>query len=176
MKGRRDARAPLYLVGFMAAGKTSVGRALAGRLAWSFADTDALVVAALGRSIETVFRESGEGPFRDAEWDALRSLAGQERVVVATGGGLFLCTRHREFIREHGVSCWLDVPLDGVLERVGTGESRPLWPRGDAVDRRAFYERRRASYALADLRVDAASGAPDDVAAAIEVRWRSLFH
>ena len=77
----------------MGVGKSTVGRALAARLGWEFADTDALVESAEGRTVEAIFRASGEGRFREAEWDALRSLGGRKQLVVATGGGLFLGSR-----------------------------------------------------------------------------------
>ena len=82
--------APVFLVGFMGVGKTTVGHALATRLGWAFADTDAMVEQSAGRSIEEIFRESGEGRFREVEWDALRSLQGRKHLVVATGGGTFV--------------------------------------------------------------------------------------
>lgn len=175
MNVRRDPDAPIFLVGFMGAGKSTVGRALAARWGWDFEDTDALVARAEGRAVETVFRASGEGRFREAEWDALRSLGGRARVVVATGGGLFLGVAQRAFVRAHGVSCWLDAPLAVVAARVGAGASRPLWPVDDALLRRAFFERRRAAYALADFRVDASRGGADDLARAVETARRSLW-
>jgi shikimate kinase len=160
----------------MASGKSAVGEALAARLGFTFADTDAMVERDQGRSIETIFRESGEGAFRQAEWDILRSLAGRRDVVVATGGGLFLGVAHRALIRDDGISCWLDAPMHIVAARADGGVERPLWPGGDQVDRRAFFERRRAVYALADLRVDASAGSPDDVASAIATLRETLFH
>jgi shikimate kinase len=172
---RTDADAPRFLVGFMGVGKSTAGRALALRWGWDFEDTDALVERTEQRSIEEIFRESGEGRFREAEWDALRSLGRRERVVVATGGGLFLGVTQRAFVRSHGVSCWLDAPLSIVALRVGSGTSRPLWLGDDALSRRAFFERRRAAYALADCRVDAARGGADDVASAIETAFRSIW-
>jgi shikimate kinase len=176
VSARGDASSPIYLVGFMGVGKSTIGRALADQLGWEFADTDAMVEAAQGRDIETLFRDSGEGSFREAEWEALRSLAARRRLVVATGGGLFLSVVHRAFVRAHGVSCWLDAPLHVVASRAGDASSRPLWPRGDDLDRRAFFERRRAAYALADLRVDASAGPAADVARAIATRRIAFFH
>ncbi len=170
----RDVDAPLFLVGFMGAGKTTAGRALAGRLGWEFEDTDELVERALGRAVESIFREAGEGRFREAEWDALRSLHGRRRVVVATGGGLFLGVPQRAFIRANGLSCWLDAPQHVVTARVETGGARPLWAAEDALARRVLFERRRAAYALADCRVDASRGGADALARGIEARWRSL--
>lgn len=175
MNARRDPVAPIFLVGFMGAGKSTVGRALAARLRWEFEDTDALVTRAAGRSVDEIFRLSGEGRFREAEWTALCSLGGRKRVVVATGGGLFLGVAQRAFVRERGVSCWLDAPLAVVAARVGDEASRPLWSHDDALLRRAFFERRRAAYALATFCVDASSGGPDDVASAVEIARNALW-
>jgi len=167
--------APLFLIGFMGAGKSTVGRVLASRWGWSFADTDALVEEAEGRSIEAIFAESGEGRFREAEWAALRSLQGRTQLVAATGGGLFLGKTQRAFVRAQGVSCWLDAPLGVVTQRVRELDTRPLWPSGDALTRRAFFERRRAAYALADIRVDAAAGDVDAVATAAAEAYRAFW-
>lgn len=167
----RDRESPIFLVGFMGVGKTSAGRVLAGRLGWTFDDTDAMVERAEGRTVESIFLDSGEGRFREAEWEALRSLSGRRRVVIGTGGGLFLGVLQRSFIRAQGSSCWLDAPLSVVAHRLQTGDARPLWPAADALSRRAMFERRRAAYALADFRVDASRGGIDDVARAIESRW-----
>jgi shikimate kinase len=171
---RHDPDAPIFLVGFMGAGKSTVGRALAARLGWDFEDTDALVERAQGCSVEEIFRTVGEGRFREAEWAALCSLKGRKRLVVATGGGLFLGVAQRAFVRAHGVSCWLDAPLELVAGRVGNGSERPLWPTDDALSRRAFFERRRAAYALADLRIDASRGGGEELASAIEAAKHSL--
>lgn len=175
MNPRSDPEAPIFLVGFMGAGKSTVGRALAARLRWDFEDTDALVERAQGCSIEEIFRTAGEGRFREAEWGVLGSLHGRARLVVATGGGLFLGVAQRAFLRDNGVSCWLDAPLEVVAERVLAFATRPLWPSDEGLARRAFFERRRAAYALADIRIDAAHGAPDDIAEAIEAAKRSLW-
>ena len=171
----RDRDAPIFLVGFMGAGKSTVGRALAARLHWEFEDTDALVTRAEGRAIEEIFRASGEGRFREAEWDALRSLGGRKNLVVATGGGLFLGVAQRAFVRAHGFSCWLDAPLAVIAARVAEGASRPLWTSDDALSRRALFERRRAAYALADVRIDASVGGSEHLASLIETAQRALW-
>ena len=176
MTGSRAPDAPIFLVGFMGAGKTTVGQALAARLNWAFADTDALVEQAEGRSIEEIFSASGEGRFRELEWLALRTLTGRRELVVATGGGLFLGVVQRAFVRSSGISCWLDVPLGVVVRRLGDAATRPLWMKDDALLRRAFFEKRRAAYALADFRVDGNEGGADDLArdvdAARHAFWR----
>jgi shikimate kinase len=175
LNARREPDAPIFLVGFMGVGKSTVGRAVAARLSWDFDDTDAVVEEAQGQSVEEIFRTVGEGRFREAEWAALRSLAGRRRLVVATGGGLFLGVAQRAFIRSHGVSCWLDAPLAVVALRVGAGVDRPLWPSDDPLSRRSFFERRRAAYALADIRIDASAGDAEDVARAVIAAKHSLW-
>lgn len=170
-----DRGAPIFLVGFMGAGKTCVGRLLAQRLGVDFADTDASVEASAGRSIEAIFRESGEGRFREMEWDALMAAARRTRAVVATGGGLFLGVAQRSIVRAHGASVWLDAPLPTIEARLGEATTRPLWMGADPIERRMMFERRRAAYALADGAVDSGRGDPETVARRVETSWRSLF-
>jgi shikimate kinase len=170
-----DVDAPVFLVGFMAVGKSTVGALLAARWGWELADTDAIVEATEGRTIAEIFRVSGEGRFREMEWEALRAQAARRKLVVATGGGLFLGVPQRAFVRAHGLSCWLDAPLDAVRARVRGPAVRPLWGGDDARAQRAFFERRRAAYALADVRVDAGAGSAETVADAVE-RARNAFY
>jgi shikimate kinase len=146
----------------MGSGKSAVGRILAERLALRFEDTDARVEEATGLSIEEIFRTHGEGRFREAEWHVLQSLV-EGRAVVATGGGLFLGVVQRRAMKQHGTVVWLDAPLPVVRARIGDGAGRPLWSSGDPIRQRAFFEKRRAAYALADFRVDAAAD-PETVA------------
>lgn len=148
----------------MGSGKSSVGSILAARLAWDFADTDRMVVEREGRSIERIFEESGEGYFRKIEWEVLCLLAGASHRVVATGGGLFLGAAQRRWIRGEGYSIWLDAGFQTVLRRVAPGSGRPRWSSENSLDFRAFFEKRRAAYALAQLRVDASSATPAEIA------------
>ncbi len=167
----------IFIVGFMGAGKTAVGRSLAEALDRTFVDTDRLLEERSGRTVAAIFREDGEGAFREAEWRALLSLAGRRDVVVATGGGAFLGDGARRFMRTEGIVVWLDVPLAVARARVGAGDGRPLWSADDAT-LRAIFDRRRAAYALADVRVDASSAAVDDVvrlAVASLSRFAPLF-
>lgn len=147
-------RRPVFLTGFMGAGKSTVGRGLAERLERSFVDTDELVERAEGRSIERIFRDDGEGAFREAEERAFLQIAGIEDAVVATGGGLFLGAAQRRAMKRAGVVLWIDVRLEVALERVGAGDTRPLWLPDDPIRFRAWFDRRRATYALAHGRID----------------------
>jgi shikimate kinase len=157
----------LFLVGFMGSGKSTVGACLAARLDRKIVDTDQRVVEREGRSIERIFAESGEDYFRRAETDVLCDIRADAPLVVATGGGLFLGAEQRRLMKDRGVTVWLDVDAATVRRRVGDGRGRPLWPTEDPVEFRAFFERRRAVYALADFRVPAGSQDPHAIAATV---------
>ncbi len=164
-QGRAEpGRALVFLVGFMGSGKSTVGERLARILGWEFEDSDRRVEVVSGRSVEAIFRESGEGRFRGIEAGVLDDLALRERCVVATGGGLFLGRSQRHLMKRVGWTIWLDLPLNGVRERLGGGRGRPLWDDGDPVELRAVFEKRRASYALAHRRVGAAGSGPERIA------------
>jgi shikimate kinase len=159
---------PIFLVGFMASGKSTVGRALAKALGWRLLDTDDLVEQREQRSVERIFDESGQAYFRQAESEVLRSLDDLRRAVVAPGGGLFLGYESRRWMIDHGRTVWLDLPLEAARRRVEGGRrgrrGRPMWEGNDALALRALYETRRATYALAQVRVDATKGEITEVA------------
>ncbi len=161
---------PVFLVGFMGTGKTSVGEELARSRGFKLVDTDALIEASEGRSIERVFAESGEAHFRGIERELLEKVATRKRIVVATGGGMFLAAANRNVIRRAGTSVWLDVSLEQLRDRLGAGEGRPLWAPDNTLGLRAMFERRRATYALADHRVDGSRGTPGEIAAEVARR------
>lgn len=156
----------------MGAGKTTVGRALAELLACDFFDTDATVEAAEGRSIEDIFRSRGEGYFREKEWEALASTSLVQKVVVATGGGLFLAPMHKSFIRRHGTSVWLDAPVERIWSRCNEAGGRPLLTTFAELS--ALLEARRPRYADADLHIVEADREPGSVAREIAERLAAL--
>ena len=148
----------------MGSGKSAAGRLLAELTDRDFLDTDGLVSESEGKSIEAIFADSGEEHFRAVEWELLQQLAGRKRLIVATGGGLFLRHAARGWFRQWGTTVWLDAPLEVVRQRLGERPGRPLWVPDDPIAQRVLFERRRAAYALADLRVDASCGDPGEVA------------
>lgn len=161
----------MYLVGFMGAGKSSVGARLARELGFHFADTDELVERAEGRPIERIFAESGEAHFRAAEWNALQRIDPERPTVVACGGGLYSSPEARRWLAAHGRTVWIDVEIGVVRARLGrAGALRPAWPADDPVGQRALFERRRATYALAEVRVEGSAGTPDEVVQRIRER------
>lgn len=143
----------VYLVGFMGSGKTTLARALAGRLDWRTADVDERIEAREQRSVATIFAREGEAYFRDVERRVLLDLLPERHVVVATGGGTFVPPDNRLLINRDGFSVWLDVPLSELIARVPTDGRRPL-----AADRGQFerlFEARRTAYQHAHVRLDA---------------------
>ncbi|MGA8028983.1 MAG: shikimate kinase [Bryobacteraceae bacterium] len=149
----------LYLVGFMASGKTTVGKLLADELGWSFSDIDKEIEAREGKSISQIFLESGEARFRDFETEMIgRRVSRVEKgdpCVVALGGGAFLQPRNWELIENNGVTVWLDCSLDTVRDRLGDDNTRPLAANRASLAR--LFENRRPLYARADFRIEADS-------------------
>jgi shikimate kinase len=152
----------IYLVGFMAAGKTTVARALAARLGWQVEDVDALIEARERRAIADIFARQGEAYFRSVEREILRLLLPLRHVVVATGGGSFMDPENRAAINMDGVSVWLDVPFEEVIARIPADGRRPL--AASRAELEQLFALRRAGYATAHLRVDAADAPAEEVA------------
>src|ERR1700704_2885089 len=108
----------IYLVGFMGAGKTTIGRELASRIDAPFFDLDELVEAAEKRSIKDIFAASGESYFRKRERDVLRSTRHLDAAVIATGGGTFTFDENIQFIQSEGLSVYLSAPYGLLRSRV----------------------------------------------------------
>src|ERR1041385_393143 len=124
----------IFLVGFMGAGKTTIGRELAARLDVPFFDLDELVGAAEKLSIKDIFAQHGEPYFRKRERDILRSTRHLERAVIATGGGTFTFDDNIQFIQAEGISVYLSAPYSLLRARIGDkAAERPLFRDGDAA-------------------------------------------
>jgi len=157
----------VFLVGFMGAGKSSVGRALSQRLGWGFEDLDDRIQAREGRSIGQIFRESGEAEFRRAEADALRELIGEQESsprVVGLGGGAFVQAENAALLGQtQSPIVFLDAPVDELFRRCQQEKvERPL--RQDQKRFRQLYEARRPRYLAGTLRVETAGKSVDAVA------------
>jgi shikimate kinase len=163
----------VFLVGFMGAGKTSVGRALGQRLNWIFEDLDDRIERIEGRTVAAVFRDSGELAFRRAEHKALREALreiGSSR-IVALGGGAFVQENNAALLKASGVpTVFLDADVDELWQRCSeqahkTGAQRPLLRSPDQF--RNLYADRRRSYAKASLKIHTGNRSVDEIAAEI---------
>jgi len=161
----------LYVVGFIASGKSTVGRYLAHRLGWNFFDIDAEIEAAEKASIAELLEQRGEAELRRIEHTILRQHVGWiERgrpAVLALGDGTFTEARNRDLLVENGVSIWLDCPFE-VVERRVRQQYAPARPLVDDAGKLAgLYDARQDAYRLADVRVEIASDDPEHTVEAI---------
>jgi len=153
----------LYVVGFMGAGKTTVGRHLAHRLGWNFFDTDQEIERAEESTITEIFASRGEQEFRRIETDILRQhvhwIERGRPAVLALGGGAFAEPANRRMVEPNGISIWLDCPFDVVERRVAENRDRPL--ASDPGRFAALFDSRREHYRMADVHVTIESDDPE---------------
>ena len=152
----------VFLIGFMGAGKTTVGRHLARLMGWDFTDLDEEIVGTERRGIPQIFAQEGEVYFRRRETEFLASLRGRTRLVVACGGGTYAHEDNRRLIDQMGRAVWIRLPLEVALRRCAGGSGRPLLQ--DENQAEALYRRRLPSYRAAALHVDAGGLSPEEVA------------
>ena len=143
----------IYLVGFMASGKSTLARALADRLGWQVEDIDDLIEARERRTIAEIFARAGEPHFRSVEREVLHLVQPLRHVVVATGGGTFADPGNRAAINLDGVSVWVDVPLADLVPRIPLDGRRPLAADREQLER--LYAARSEAYRHAHIRIAA---------------------
>lgn len=161
----------VFLVGFMGAGKSSVGAALGRRLNWIFEDLDDRIERRERRTVAQIFRESGEPAFRRAErsalHDVLEGIHNQAR-VVALGGGAFVQSGNAELLKSSGVPIiFLDAPVEELWERCcrqanEAAAERPLLRSLEQF--RELHEQRRANYSEASLTIETGGRTVDEIA------------
>jgi shikimate kinase len=121
----------IFLVGPMGAGKTAIGRQLAGRLGLEFVDSDAEIEGRTGVDIAYIFEREGEAGFRVRERDVLDELTSAAGIVLATGGGAVLLPENRERLATRGTVVFLDASIEQQLQRTRRGRNRPLLATAD---------------------------------------------
>ncbi len=145
----------LVLVGLMGAGKSTVGRRLAQKLALPFRDADQEIETAAGMTIPEIFAIHGETHFRDGERRVIARLLQEGPMVLATGGGAFMNEETRDRIARQGISVWLRADLEVLMRRVRKRATRPLLQTSDPEGTmRDLITVRHPVYATADLTVD----------------------
>lgn len=163
----------VFLVGFMGAGKTSVGRSLGQRLGWSFEDLDDRIQARAGRSLAEIFRDSGEPAFRGLENAALRELLSElnaEPRIVALGGGAFAQPGNMTLLEDAGLLViFLDGPAEELFRRCRQEHrERPLLQ--DATQFAELYEQRRSFYRKASCHINTAGKDVDTIVTEVACR------
>jgi shikimate kinase len=166
----------IYIVGFMGAGKTTVGRELAARVDAPFFDLDELVEAAEKISIKEIFAQHGEPYFRKRERDILRSTHYLEDAVIATGGGTFTFEENIQFIQSQGLSVYLSVPYALLRSRVGDkAAERPMFR--DEVAAHELYNSRVRFYRMCDITLEVREDEiPNEIVERILLELPKTFH
>ena len=161
----------IVILGFMACGKTTVGKELARQLNCGFVDLDSFISSREGRSPAEIITQDGQAAFRELETLALRDvLQDRQARVIALGGGTWMMAANRTMIALFDcLTVWLDTPFEICWERISNSATiRPLAPDRETAKRR--FEERRAFYALAERRI--AVEAEDSVERVVEKLFR----
>ncbi|NLC70701.1 MAG: 3-dehydroquinate synthase [Desulfuromonadaceae bacterium] len=159
----------IILLGFMAAGKSTVGRELSRRCGCDFIDLDARIEVDQGRTIREIFASDGEEAFRNLESNALRELGSIRGAVIATGGGIIKRGVNREILKKMGRTIYLRAGLETLVKRMAVSEARPLADRSDEgwAKLQSLLEVREPFYREADLIIDTDGLTPRDTVARI---------
>ena len=163
MKKRGDA---IVLIGFMGAGKSSVGRTLARMTDLARFDTDEMVASRFGLSISEIFATHGEEKFREAETEALRELTGRGQSIVVTGGGIVLRPENVTLLRELGTIFYLSAEEETLFARISRRATRPLLQTANprATLRELLTARLSLYRSAADVEVDTSRLKHEEVA------------
>ena len=164
MKPLNKHKRNILLTGFMGAGKSTVGALLAENLDCHLVDLDQLIVARAGCSIRTIFDHNGENVFRDLETAILKTLEGNNGLVVATGGGIVGRPENWQEMRRLGTVIYLQVPWTILHHRIADDETRPLAAQGDEGEQlHRLWESRLPLYEQADLIIDCQDDSPEKI-------------
>ena len=166
----------LVVIGFMGAGKSTVGAMLAARLGWPFVDLDDEVARRAGEPVHQIIRKRGLDAFRQLESEAGRDILRRRRVVVAVGGGWPAQPGHMELLGDGALSVWLRVSAATAVQRVAASETRrPLLEVADPLAKaERLLARRREHYRRGDIETDTERRTPREVVGDILKQFASL--
>ncbi len=156
----------VLLVGFMASGKSVVGRELAGLLGWEFSDMDSVIEERCGIPIDILFNQKGEDHFRRRESEVALELLSLRGTVLASGGGWALNDQNWGVVPEDTLTVWLRVTPEVAFQRaLRGGSARPLFNQAESVKEFSLLlNSRRDWYARAQHSVDSELGNPQEIA------------
>jgi shikimate kinase len=143
----------IFLVGFMASGKTTIGKLLAAQLDLPFIDTDDLIIESVGMSIKSYIEEYGEISFRSKETEILKSIIKLKDSVISTGGGMPCFNNNMEIINNIGISYYLCCGIDIIYPRIANDQKRILAYKKSKEEISKLYKSRLMYYNLAKFRI-----------------------
>jgi len=145
----------IVIIGFMATGKSTVGRRLAHRLGRAFIDTDKEIEAVTGKTVAQIFARDGAVRFRSEEALLVKKLSAREDLVIATGGGIVLDPENVRLLNESGILIALSASPDVIYQRARGKKTRPLLAKGDLREKiNALLKEREDIYKVAELTVN----------------------
>jgi shikimate kinase len=154
----------IALIGFMAVGKSAIGRTLAKKLRRRFVDLDRVIERAEGRKVREIFEHKGEAYFRQLEKQALAEVLEKNNQIIATGGGVILDDQNLQILREKALLIGLSAEMDVLLARAGDATKRPLLQGSNRRERIEDLLRQRAArYAQAHVTIDTSNLTVDQV-------------
>ena len=163
----------VVITGFMATGKSTIGRAVAAALGMTFLDMDDIIEARAGMPISEMFARHGEQHFRDVESALAAELAGRQDLVIATGGGTMMRAENRAALGASGLVVCLTCTAEEVLRRVGDDATRPMLAAPDRLERiRELLAIRTPVYQTLPVLVDTTGRSVEDITAAVLKEYR----
>jgi shikimate kinase len=155
----------IYLLGFMGAGKTSVGKVLAKKLRLEFRDLDELIEGECGKTISRLFSEDGEDFFRDLESNKLLTISKNSGQIISTGGGVVLRQANWEVMEKGGITVYLKASPDVLWSRIRNDSSRPLLQVEKPFERvNDLLSMRIPFYEKADIIIETENKSPENIA------------
>ena len=136
----------IILCGFMASGKTTVGRALAKEISTNYIDTDELLIETYGMDIPAIFAKYGEDYFRDLEHEIAIKVSEMAAGVISTGGGMLTFDRNGEILKKSGIIICLVRDFDVIYQEIKSDKRRPLAQTKTKAELRDMYEKRISKY------------------------------
>lgn len=155
----------IFLVGFMGAGKSTVGKIIADKMGYGFCDADTYIEEQAGITITQIFADHGEDHFRDLESESMEGLAKNQNQVIATGGGVVQRDRNWDAMNSGGITIYLRATVESVWKRIKDDDTRPLLQVDNPVETaRELLAKRTPMYEKADIIIDTDNLTPEQVA------------
>ncbi|MDB7264961.1 shikimate kinase [Enterococcus faecium] len=168
--------ASILLIGFMGAGKTTIGKGLAQRLQKEYVDLDTKIEEHIQLSIAEYFHYYGENSFRKVESKVLRKLSNEDK-IIATGGGIVQCAANRQFLQTQPIVLYLEAEADCLIDRIQQDKTsiRPLALGKTREEIKALLAQRLSWYEeSATLRINTTNETPEKIIDAIIERIKSI--